>query len=100
MSILKSLDSEVVNLVKEKETAEEIERADANMKDIYDAMAKLKQLLQRNSMADPSAAMVIRRETTSESKVKLPKLTIQRLKEELTTLTTFWDSFQVAVHNN
>lgn len=100
MSILKQLDSEVVNLVKEEEIAEEIERADAYMEDIYDAMAKLEQLLQRNSRADPSATMAVRREATSESKVKLPKLAIQPFKGELTTWSTFWDSYQVAIHNN
>ena len=99
MSILKQLDSEVVNLVKEEEIADEIERADAYMEDIYDTMAKLEQL-QKNSTADPSAAMVVRREAPSESKVKLPKLTIQPFKGELTTWTTFWDSYQVAIHNN
>ena len=101
MSILKQLDSEVVNLVKEKEIAEEIERADAYMEDIYDAMAKLEQLLQRNSTADPSAAMAVRRElATSESKVNLPNLTIQLFKRELTTWSTLWDSYQVAIHIN
>ncbi len=41
LSILKELDSEVVDLVKE---AGEIERADTYMEDIYDAIAKLEQL--------------------------------------------------------
>ena len=81
MSILKHLDSEVVNLVKEEEVAEKIEWADAYMEDIYDAMANLEQLLQKNSTEDPSAAMTVSREAASESKVKLPKLTIQPFKE-------------------
>ena len=72
MSILKQLDSEVVNQGKEEEIAEEIEQADAYMEDIYDAMAKLEQLLQKISTADPSAAMEVRWEATSESKVKIP----------------------------
>ena len=99
MGILKQLDCEVVNLVKEEEIAEELEQADVYMEDVYDVMAKL-ELLQRNSTADPSVAMAVRREATSESKVKLPKLTIQPFKGELTTWSTFWDSYQVAIHKN
>ena len=36
----------------------------------------------------------------SVSKVTLPKLTIQPFKGELTTWPTFWDSYQVTIHNN
>ena len=47
----------MVNLVKEEKIAEEIKRADAYMymEDIYmyDVMAKLKQLIHKNSTADP-----------------------------------------------
>ena len=32
--------------------------------------------------------------------MKLSKLTIQLFKGELTTWTTFWDSYQIAIHNN
>ena len=41
LSILKELDSGVVDLVKEEEVAHEIELADMYMEDIYDAIAKL-----------------------------------------------------------
>ena len=59
------------NVVKEKEIAEEIEWVDSYMKHIYDAMSKLEQLLKKNSTVHSSAVMVVRRETPSESKVKL-----------------------------
>ena len=35
-----------------------------------------------------------------EAKVKLPKLTIHPFKGDLTTWTTFWDSFEAAIHNS
>ena len=49
LSILKELDSEVVDLVKEEEVAHEIEQADVYMEDIYDAIAKLEQLSLKNT---------------------------------------------------
>ena len=56
----------MVNLIKEEEIAEEIERHEAYKEDIYDAMTKLKQLLQKNFTADPSAAVAVRKEATIE----------------------------------
>jgi len=102
LSTLKELDSEVVDLVKE-EVPNEIEQADAYMEDIYDTIAKLEQLFTKTSMTAPAASTsgpLPSRNPTSESKVKLPKLTIQPFRGELTTWTTFWDSFEVAIHNN
>ena len=43
ISILKQLDGQVVDLVKEEDVAEEIERADDYMEDVYDVMARLEQ---------------------------------------------------------
>ena len=37
---------------------------------------------------------------TSHGTVKLPKLTIQPFKGDLTTWITFWDSYMVAIHEN
>ena len=106
LSVLKELDSEVVDLVKEEEVANEIEQADTYMEDMYDAIAKLEQLsLKPSSAATTSSAAstsepLPSRDSASESRVKLPKLTIQPFKGELTTWTTFWDSFEVAIHKN
>jgi erythromycin esterase-like protein len=44
VSVLKILDSEVVDLVGEDEVADEIEQADTYMEDVYATMAKLDQL--------------------------------------------------------
>ena len=103
VSILKRLDSEVVDLVKEEDVASEIERADAYMEDVYDMMAKLEQLFQKKNSVAPTGAAPspgVSKGAAGESKVKLPKLTIQPFKGELTTWTTFWDSYQVAIHEN
>ena len=49
VSVLKKLDAEIVDLVKEDEVADEIERADAYMEDVYDMMAKLEEVSKKNS---------------------------------------------------
>ena len=103
LSILKELDSEVVDLVKEEEVANEIEQADAYMEDIYDAMAKLDQLSLKASASVSTASTSgpsRSKDSASESKVKLPKLTMQPFRGDLTAWMTFWDSFEVAIHKN
>ena len=102
LSILKELDSEVVDLVKEEEVAHEIEQADVYMEDIYDVIAKLEQLSLKNTTVTyaSTSGPPPSRDPASESKVRLPKLTIQPFRGELITWTTFWDSFEVAIHNN
>ena len=87
MSILKQLDSEVVNLVKEEEIAEEIERADAYM-------AKLEQPIW------PSSNSSFRKIPQQTPQLQWQSGGRQLFKGELTTWTTFWDSYQVAIHNN
>jgi len=103
VSTLEQRDAEVVDLVKDDDVVEEIERVDIYMEDIYDVIAKLEKLLQKGSTSAPSATTdhpTVSRGTSSESKVKLPRLTMQQFKGELTTYTRFLDSYQVAIHNN
>lgn len=99
VSVLKQLDSEVVDLVKEEEIADEIEQADTYMEDVYDTMAKLDQLFSKNG-STPAPPPRSSRDPTGHDKVKLPKLTIQPFKGELTAWTTFWDSYQTAIDAN
>ena len=96
VSVLKQLDSEVVDLVKEEEVADEIEQADTYMEDVYDVMAKLDQLSSKKGSTSTSTGLG----PPSCDKVKLPKLTILPFKGELTSWTTFWDSYQAAIDVN
>ena len=51
MSILKRLDSEVVDLVKEEDVLQvKIERADAYMEDVYDMMPSLSSCFRRRTL--------------------------------------------------
>ena len=63
------------------------------MEDVYAIMAKLDQLAITTSStpAAPVATVPVVRDPPSyDNKVKLPKLSIQPFKGELTTWTTFW----------
>jgi hypothetical protein len=98
VSVLKQLDSEVVDLVGEDEVADEIEQADTYMEDVYATMAKLDQLASKSTSSTP--APPTRSDPPRHDKVKLPKLTIQPFKGELTSWTTFWDSYKAAIDVN
>ena len=102
IGVLKTLDAEIVDLVKEEEVREEIERADQYMEDLYDVLAKMEEALHRNSLrplaTGPTPATTDDRHPPT--KVKLPKLTIQPFKGELTAWVTFWDSYDAAIHSN
>ena len=91
LEILKTLDSEVLDLTKEGGLAAEIDEADAYKGDIYAAMARLEEF---NSQ-DRRAASDITRETPAAvrapavKKVKLPKLSIRPFNNKLTARTSF-----------
>ena len=99
VSVLKKLDAEIVDLVKEDEVADEIERADAYMEDVYDMMAKLEEVSKKNSLGSTAGTPTAVRADPA-TKVRLPKLMIQPFKGELTNWVTFWDSYVVAIHSN
>ena len=101
VSVLKHLDSEIVDLVKGEEVADEIDSTDTYMEDVYDMMAKLERLFDKTSPPPRATASATRDDASArETKVKLPKLTIQPFKGELTAWTTFWDAYEVAIHSN
>ena len=87
VNVLKRLDAEVVDLVAEDEVADEIDKADTYMEDVYDVMAKLEELFQKKDARPASADATHSRGTTS-TKVKLPKLIIKPFEGELTAERT------------
>ena len=96
------MDAEIVDLVGEEEVVEEIERADTYMEDVYEMMARFEELSEKKGSATKTATstLSIKTEGDSGTKVKVPKLTIQPFKGELTSWTTFWDSYDAAIHSN
>ena len=102
------LDSEILDMVAEDAIPQEIEEADLYKASIYEAIAKIdlcysakakpKTTSTSASSAGPSRTPDI--PTSASSRVKLPKLTLRPFNGDITAWTTFWDSYESAVHNN
>ena len=106
LEVLSRLDGEILYLVKEEESVtEEIEQSDGIKEGIYSILVRIDGL--SKSKTPPPASPTpprdgVRAEAggTSHGIVKLPKLTIQPFKGDLTTWITFWDSYKAAIHEN
>ena len=103
LDTLKLLDSEMLGLIDEGELTSEIEQADAFKEGIYTAMIKIDKRVSRVSggstpqhSTETPPAVVPR----SIDRVKLPKLVLRPFSGDITAWTTFWESYESAVHNN
>ena len=98
LDTLKLLDGEIIGLTEEKDLADEIEQSDGYKESVYGALVKLER-----AITIPTSAIPTTRAVTTAPKanpVKLPKLTLRSFDGELTSWSTFWDSFESAIHNN
>ena len=109
LETLKLLDSQIVELTGEGELEDEIEQADSFREGIHAAMIKIEEHCTVPAAALPAAAtrsQETRPETSgmtspsNGSRVKLPKLSIRPFNGEITSWTTFWDSYDSAIHQN
>ena len=101
LDTLKRMDDELVDSNK---VNGEIEQADEIKENIYTVLVQLDDVLSPSAASSPIAA------TTSANthhhvppardKVRLPKITLQPIDRDLTTWTTFWDSFKAAINKN
>ena len=125
--LLKRLDGEILELVKEEELEEEIEQADVFSEKIQLALIELSDALGKGHVpGTPSPPPDVRMgiEPTAEhtgeppapstgipestesvcreyvSQVKLPKLVLRKFDGNVTNWITFWDSFESAIHSN
>ena len=75
---------------------DKIEQSDGIKEGIYTILVKI------DDLAKPKATPFdsVQAGGGSHSRVKLPKLTIQPFKGDLTTWITFWDSYKAAIHEN
>ena len=94
LDVLKLLDSEFIDLVDADHVADEIEEF---KEDVY---AVLVQAADRHDTTAPHSTSTSGMGPVSSSKVKLPKFTIQPFRGDLTAWSTFWDSYQAAIHDN
>ena len=105
LETLKALDAEVIELIEDDSVVTDIERADEFKETVFSSLLSIDRILERlkpppvsttTPMSDPSST----REPLSHTKVKLPKLQLRPFSGNLTQWTSFWDSFETAVHNN
>ena len=79
--------------------ATEIEQTDAYRETIHASLLKIeKALVVTPPATTTSPPMPVTMPATS--RVKLPKLKLRLFGGELTQWTSFWESFEAAVHNN
>ncbi len=104
LETLKALDSEVAELVDDDALAEEIEHADGYRETVFGALIKIDQALDTAEGATggtPTRKHSVTTPTESRAnRVKLPKLQLRSFSGELTKWTSFWESFESAVHDN
>ena len=102
---IKALDGEIIYLIKDKTLADEIKQADAYKETIFASLVKIEELMETSSTVPRELPGTSPTDSRSEghgsaSRVKLPKLQLRPFGGELTKWTSFWDSFESAVHNN
>ena len=105
-TMIKRLDDEILDLTEEDGLAAEIEQADTYKEDIYGVLVKIEKHMKNLSVADvpatteppahhePAAPVLVRSQP-----VKLPKLQIKPFYGDIVHWTSFWDSYESAIHN-
>ena len=100
---IKGLDSEVIDLTEGEEStvAEEIEQADHYKETILACLVKVDKLFEAavTPTASPARSS-FKPATLPSARVKLPKLQLKPFSGELSKWTSFWESFESAIHNN
>ena len=103
LETLKQLDGEILELTEEAKLEDEIGQADSYKEGIYSAMVKIDKLCLTTptpSPAAPPSAPPAGDERTRSQRVRLPKLTLRSFNGDITTWTTFWDSYESAIHKS
>ena len=106
LDVLKQLDGEILDHVAEA-IAEEIEHSDGFKESGYTVLVKIEHLSRARTSPPILSPIPSHRDSMVEhegssrvSKVKLPKLTIQPFKGDLTAWIMFSDSYKAAIHEN
>lgn len=100
LETIRVLDSEIVELFDdEASVTTEIEQNDGYRESIRSTLLKIDNALGKVATL-PIAATATPSALATTSRVKLPKLKLRPFGGELTQWTSFWESFEAAVHNN
>ena len=101
LDTLRQLDSEIVNLLEdEAAVVDDIEQADTFKEGVYSTMIRIERYLETAKSTTTEAGSRDSPSSTRVSKARLPKLTIRPFSGDLAGWTTFWDSYQTAIHDN
>ena len=106
LKILKTLDTEMLDLVQDEDAAEEVNQEDEFLERVYVVHIKINRVL--NSTSTPTECVPMSATLSTDvsssnwggSHVKILKLSIQPCIGELTTWTLFWESYYAAIHDN
>ena len=101
--VIKTLDSEILGLVKEETLAEEIDQADLYKEKIYSTLIRIDGVVTsvtESTSADKGGVGAATPSAPPTHKVRLPKLTIKPFSGNVTAWTTFWDSYKSTIHEN
>ena len=104
LDVIKTLDGEILDLVEERDLADEIDQADLYKEKIYSTLIKIDGTVAAvsrptSTVKDP-VVVTSPRAPPPAPKVRLPKLTIKPFSGNVTTWTTFWDSYRSTIHEN
>ena len=99
---LNDIDTEITSLCELSEISKEIEDSEAIEARIITCRKRIKDSKQVVSNEQPSSPVYVQTNSTQDNVVKprLPKLTLPKFKGDVTKWTTFWDSFNSAIHSN
>ena len=100
--IISEFDREIYSLCEEGEVEREVEEAENITAKIIDYKRRIDDALNPNPGSDVTidATLPVNRDAAVNARAKLPKLILPRFKGDVTKWTSFWDSFDSAVHHN
>ena len=99
MKIFSSLDGEIVALCPEEEIEQEIEDSESIIAKVIEGKRKIDIILKENSR-DRTHVSVLPPPDEAMNRPRLPKLTLPKFRGDVTSWSTFWDSYKSAVHDN
>ena len=103
---IKALDTEVIDLIEDESLADEIEQADGYKETIFASLIRIDKLMETSSTTSHLSTDAVTTEVQIDgrgslsSRINLPRLQLKPFGGELTKWTSFWDSFESAVHSN
>ena len=102
LETIKLLDGEMLGLIDEGDLTSEIEQADDFKEGIYTVVIKIDKIVNRASFPIPDrpAETPATVPSRSSDRVKLPKLVLRPFNGDITMWTSFWESYESAVHSS